>query len=79
MHDIRSKITLPTNWLSDITLNNLTNQSTLTFYKMGHHDECYSRMVEKQLVITAGTYIFSLFHKEFLCHCHIYNIYCTDI
>jgi len=69
MRDILSKITLPTNWFSDITSNNLMNQYTLTFYNMGRHEECYSRMVEKQLVITAGTYIFvSLFHKEFLCH-----------
>lgn len=54
LSEIHRQVTLPTFWISDISTNFLTNQLTVTFYKMGRHSECYSRMVEKQLVITAG-------------------------
>lgn len=64
IHNILSKITLPKNWLSDITSNNLKNQYSITFYKMGTH-EYYFRVVEKQLIITAGNLHLFYFIKKF--------------
>lgn len=50
-------LTIPQNWISDITFQSNKSNKIIAFYKMGSFGSGYFRCVEKQIVFRKGLYL----------------------